>query len=125
MILSRETAISLFDFLRLGIALDTQNFVIVLLIISHCYIADCRFPIANLKTGERRSVYLAIPNSRWAFISITDLKKRRSESFFSASSIGNWKSAMPYLFSSTSTYSASITLSSPDPPDDDAPAADA
>lgn len=37
------------------------------------------------------------------------------------------KSAMPqaYLFSSTSTYSASITLSSPPPLDDDAPAADA
>ena len=48
-ILPRQSPVSLLDLIGLGVALDAEYFVIVLL--SHLVIADCQLPIADLKTS--------------------------------------------------------------------------
>src|SRR5690348_10067638 len=87
----------------------------------------CRLPISNcrLKTGKRLEVHRTFSITykvsshigKGGGLCLLRLFNRQS-------AIENRH--CPYLFSSTSTYSASITLSSPGLPDeDDAPAAEA
>src|SRR5207237_6349418 len=95
-IFARQPPISFFDLVRLGVALDAQDFVIVLF--SHLFLD------AEMKRrGDAASLFAPRPR-----VSMSP----RHRSYF--------------LSSSTSTYSASITLSSPPPVwlPDDAPAAD-
>src|SRR6185503_14331461 len=65
---AREAPVSLLDLIRLGIALDAESLIIVLL--------SCH----QVNTAHQRR-----------------LKKRRSEHFFSASSIGHQQPEMPLL----------------------------
>jgi hypothetical protein len=50
-ILPRQTPVSLLNLVRLGVALDAEYFVIILL--SHLVIADCQLPIADLQKRRR------------------------------------------------------------------------